>query len=367
MYCEKATVFIYLISAKVRGCDYLSKGGRGIMHLSGREARSRGISFIKPLSIFIGVFILSLFAVCRTATAENDLRNAAITKLQAVVVKSLPVESSIIRVGVLDFEGDDGTIRNAITSAITDKTSFKVIERADLDKILQEQGLQLKDIMDERTRIEPGRIKGVQGILFGKVLGMESGFMSYTIRVNLKLDDVEKGEIVFSKDISASAVSPVRQWLLFGVIGIVILLIIMRIFRKNRAALIKEDIVARIDLTKEIDKVISNVSGARSKLNEKGKSEEAIMVNNAEGDLLNLKQLIQTAPRGSVLKTDTKDYQKVLEFDQKIMDYFEDLKKSSDKIYDMAISGNNGNLEREIDSLKRDIKNSLNEFRNRGF
>jgi len=103
---------------------------------------------------------------------------------------------------------NNGTIRDAIISTISEKTSFKIIERTDLDQILKEQGLQLKDIMDEKTMIQHGKIKGVQGLLMGRVLGMESGFMSYTIQVHLKLDDVEKGEIVFAKDFNAYAVSP---------------------------------------------------------------------------------------------------------------------------------------------------------------
>jgi curli biogenesis system outer membrane secretion channel CsgG len=322
---------------------------------------------MKKIVSIVTILLLSMFFFCQHAIAAEDLKGAALKKLQNAIIKALPLESDISRIAVLDFEGDDGTIKNAITSAITEKTPFKVIERADLDKILEEQGLQLKDIMDEQTRITHGKIKGVQGLLMGKVLSMEEGFMSYTIKIHMKLDDVEKGEIVVSKDFSVSAVSLVRNWIIFGVIGIFILLLALILFKKSRATLIKEDLVARIDLAKEIDKVITNVSGARSKLNSKGKSEEATMVNNVEGDLLHIKQFVQTAPRGSVLKTDTIEYRKVLEFDQKIMDYFEDLKKSSDRLYDMAISGNTDNLGKEIDSLKRDMKNTLNEFRNRGF
>jgi hypothetical protein len=371
MYCEKATVFIYLISAKVRGCDYLTKGGRGIMHLPGREACRRGISFIKNISVFIGVVIFSLLAVCRTATAENDLKSAAIIKLQAAIVKSLPAESSIIRVGVLDFEGDDGTIRNAITSAITDKTSFKVIERADLDKILQEQGLQLKDIMDERTRIEPGKIKGVQGIFFGRVLGMESGFMSYTIRVNLKLDDVEKGEIVLSKVLDVSATSPVRQYLVYGVLAFIVLIVIVVFLNMRRAAVIgttiKEDVRARRDLVKEISRAVTNISEAKAKLMDKGRTDDAVFLKDAEKDMMLLKQHVENAVRGYAAMHKTKDFKQALELDTKIISSFEDLTKSADSICNTVISGNGGSLEKEVDLLKRDISNMINEFKGRGF
>jgi curli biogenesis system outer membrane secretion channel CsgG len=313
------------------------------------------------------IFLAFIFLCTQNVSAVNDLKAGALQKLQREVIKALPVETDIVRIAVLDFEGDNGTVKDAITSAITEKTTFKVIEREDLDKILKEQGLQLKDIMDEKTRIQLGKIKGVQGLLMGKVLNMDKGFMTYNIKVHLKLDDVEKGEIVVSKDFSVSAVSPARQWLIFGVIGIIVIMLAISMVTKRRTTVIKEDLVARIDISKEIDKAVTNISGARSKMNSKGKTDEAIMLNNVEGDLLNIKQLVQTASRGSAYKTNTKDYENVLKFDQNIMSSFESLRKSSDRIYEIAISGNTGNFEKEIDILKRDIKNTLNEFRDRGF
>lgn len=159
------------------------------------------------LVLLIPSVVLTLFFV-NTALASDSLKSKAVQKLQKAVIEALPDESGINRIAVFDMEGDDGTIKNAITSAITGKSTLKVIERADLDKILAEQGLQLKDIMDERSRIRHGRIKGVQGLLMGKAPSMEKGFLSYTIKVHLKLDDVEKGEIVFSKDFNITIVSP---------------------------------------------------------------------------------------------------------------------------------------------------------------
>jgi hypothetical protein len=313
------------------------------------------------------LILVSFLFFIQDVSADNDLKSVAIKKLQASVVNALPTESSIIRVAILDLEGDNGSIRNAITSAITEKTTFKVIERSDLDKILEEQGLQLKDIIDEKTSITHGRIKGVQGLIMGKVVSMEEGFMSYTIKMNLKLDDVEKGEIVLSREIEVTAESTLRNWIIYGGLGFLIVLIAFVIFRKSRPQLIREDLIARIDMTKEIDKAVTNISGARSKLNSIGKTEEAIKLNNVEGDLLQIKQLVQTAYRGSALKTRIKDYKKVLVFDEKIITSFEALSNASDRMYAMVTSENSSNLEKEIDIMKKDISNLLNEFRNRGF
>lgn len=320
-------------------------------------------------AFFIAVLSICLFSL--NAYAEDDLKLAAIKKLQNAVVKALPDESDIARIAILDFEGDDGTIKNAITSVITEKTTFKVIERADLDKILEEQGLQLKDIMDEQTRITHGRIKGVQGLLMGKVLSMKEGFMSYDIKVHLKLDDVEKGEIVVSKDFSASAVSPVRNWIFIGAIGMIVILIVITMLKKRRAAVIdttiKEDVTVRVDLTKELGKALTNLSEAKAKLMDKGKSDEAILLKDAERELQLLKEHVDNAARGSADMHKAKVFKEVLDFDTRIKSSFEELTKSADRIYDIVLSGNTENLEKEVAVLKRDIKNTMSDFKNRGF
>lgn len=322
--------------------------------------------------ILLALFVLFalVFLSLQQASAADDLKSAAIKKLQNSVVKALPTETDIVRVAVLDFEGDDWTIKNAITSAITEKTTFKVIERADLDKILNEQGLQLKDIMDEKTRIAHGKIKGVQGILLGKVLSMEKGFMSYAIKIHLKLDDVEKGEILVSKDFSASAVSPLRNWLIIGIIGIFVILVAVTLLKKRRAAVIettiKQDVKARVDLTKELGKAITNISEAKAKLMDRGKTDEAIKLKDAERDLQLLREHIANAARGSAEMHSAKEFKQVLEFDEKSIGSFEDLTKSAGRLYNMVISGDTGNFEKEIDTFKRDIKNAMSEFKNRG-
>ena len=283
----------------------------------------------------------------------------------------MPTETQIVRIAILDFEGDDGTIQNAITSAITEKTNFKVIERKDLDKILEEQGLQLKDIMDEKTRIQHGKIKGVQGLLFGKVLGMEKGFLSYTVKVHLKLDDVEKGEILFSKDFNIKVVSPVRNWIIYGVIGVIILVFIVVALTKRRATVIKarvkEDVTARVDITKEIARALTNTSNAKTKLMAKGKTDEAVLLKDAERDLQLLKEQVDNAARGSADMRKAGEFKQVLNFDKAMMDSFENLTKSADKLYNKVLQGDLINFEKETDSLKRDIKNTMNEFSHRKF
>ena len=326
---------------------------------------------MKKFSLVLTILICSIFLISAYAFAEADLKPAAIKKLQQSVIKALPTETQIVRIAILDFEGDDGTIQNAITSAITEKTNFKVIERKDLDKILEEQGIQLKDIMDEKTRIQHGKIKGVQGLLFGKVLGMEKGFLSYTVKVHLKLDDVEKGEILFSKDFNIKVVSPVRNWIIYGVVGIIILIIVIIALTKRRATVIetriKEDVTARVDITKEISRALTNISNAKTKLMGKGKTDEAVLLKDAERDLQLLKEQVDNAARGSADIRKAGEFKQVLNFDKNITDSFENLTKLADRLYNKVLQGDLVNFDKEADSLKRDIKNTMNEFSHRKF
>jgi len=323
--------------------------------------------------IFLRLFVMAasiLFSFTGAYGAEN-LRPVALQKLQNAVVKALPVETDIVRIAVLDFEGDDGTVKGAVTSAITEKTTFRVIEREDLDKILDEQGLQLKDIMDEKTRIEHGRIKGVQGLLMGRMLGEEKGFLSYTIRVYLKLDDVEKGEIIFARDFIVTGVSPWRERVIIGGLVCLVLIFFLISLAKSRASVkvarIQQDVSTRVDLSKEIGKALTNLSGIKTKLMDKGKTDEAVALKDAERDLGLLKDLVESAARGSADKRSKKEFKELIKFDEKMMNYIQDLTKSTEKMGNRVMSDDADNLGKEIEFLNRDIKNVTNEFKGRKF
>jgi hypothetical protein len=310
------------------------------------------------------------FGFLGTASAGEDLKPAAIRDLQGAVVKALPTEGHILRIAVLDFDGDDGTIKNAVISAIAEKTTYKIIERADLDQILKEQGLQLKDIMDEKTRIPHGRIKGVQGLIMGKVHGMESGFMSYTIKLHLKLDDVEKGEILFSRDFTVMAVSPLRKWLIIAGVAVMVALFLLPIIMRRRVEVkervIKEDAAARTDLAKDISKAMASLSEARARLMDKGNTDGAVLVKDAERELLLLREQVENAMRGDTEMRSKKELQEVLDFDRKMEKTFENLAATADRFYQQVLSGSTGNtLGQQADTLKKEIKNAANDFKGR--
>lgn len=87
-----------------------------------------------------------------------------------------PAEAAL-RVAVAGFPNNspDPTISEIITSRIvnlllTRGSGVQVIEREDLRRIIEEQRLNLTDLIDPDTSIGPGRIRGVDTIVMGKVL-----------------------------------------------------------------------------------------------------------------------------------------------------------------------------------------------------
>jgi len=99
------------------------------------------------------------------------------------------------RVAVMDIRGNLKEemlilITNAIIDGIVSTGKFDVIDRTNRDKILKEQGFQHTPVVDESTRVEVGKILGVQKIITGDV-----SFIEGTYFLSIQLLDVETGRI----------------------------------------------------------------------------------------------------------------------------------------------------------------------------
>jgi len=334
----------------------------------------------RVLAFVITLTLLIVFAVS-TASASDELKAKAVRKLQKAVVAALSDESGIKRIAVLDIKGDDGTVKRAIISAITAENTLEVVERTDIDKILSEQGFQLKDIIDERTRVKPGKIRPVHGLLVGEGLVLRNTSMSSAVRVHLKLLGVESGEIVFAKDFNSTVSSPWKGISIgFGIAVLVVIIFSISVSSRRRSKIsekLRLDIAAKdgirkdgVDvrggISREVDKSLTNLSGARSKLSDNGNSDGAVIIGSAVKELQLLKEYINNATGGSIDMRSKKEFEDMIAADKCTQDSVRAMTISTDKIHELIISGNISGLENEIDILKRDIKNTMNEFKNRG-
>jgi hypothetical protein len=308
---------------------------------------------------FLAAAVLILIA-CSPGLAEENLQSQALMTFRESVVKALPPDKSMARIAVLDFKGDDSMVKNAVISAINEKTPHRVIERIDFDKILAEQGLQLKDIMDEKTRTRHGRLKGVQGLLMGDVYSSKSGFMAYHIKANVRLLDVEKGEVAMSREFDVSAVSPMRYYLVMAVPALILLLLLVflasRLVKRRRRRVAEKFVekkgVDRREMTDGIDRIIGHVSEAKSRLVDKGKIEDAAELKNIERNLKEMRRSMEGSADGSVLSNDGRVIHHRLHLDREVFWKLEDMERLSGKISNTASSGVPGDVGKDIGILR---------------
>ena len=93
-----------------------------------------------------------------------------------------------------NFAENAGTFTEKMVTQLVNLRRFKVIERAALDKVLQEQQLQLSGVVEEATAINVGRIAGADAIALCNVSETAGGG-----KVNVRVIDTETGETIVAR------------------------------------------------------------------------------------------------------------------------------------------------------------------------
>jgi len=133
-------------------------------------------------------------------------KKAAPVPLKDAATQEAPVPSeepvvekppSLPTVAVLDYE--TGThenkdlgqqIADLLTVRLSVEDSFELVERAKLDKILQEQKLKLTGLADQEKAVQVGKLLGAQIMIIGKTFTMDKHLIFVT-----KLVGVETGRV----------------------------------------------------------------------------------------------------------------------------------------------------------------------------
>jgi curli biogenesis system outer membrane secretion channel CsgG len=159
--------------------------------------------------IFLIVLCLSLLAAAQVFAAEKP------------------------RIGVLRFTNHthagwwgytSGTeLQDMLIAELASTKAFRVLERQELDKVLSEQKLSESGLVEESTRLKPGRIKVAQYLVASTVSafqedtsGSDSGISIYGFHVggakktaymavDLKVIDTQTGEIVNNRTVEATS------------------------------------------------------------------------------------------------------------------------------------------------------------------
>lgn len=117
----------------------------------------------------------------------------------------------IQRLAVLDLtyepQPDTGrNIANMIVAELDQTGTFVVMERSAVARVLQEQKFSTTSMVDAATASSIGKLLGVDGVVVGEVVTFTSGRKAIgkeaSVRVNIRLVDVESGRVVTSDSIS---------------------------------------------------------------------------------------------------------------------------------------------------------------------
>ena len=142
----------------------------------------------KPLSdlkIFILIFLLFFF--------QTILYAQNISNTKKIAVSDLSVTSGISEVQA----GEISTIlRGELSSVLSDIAGYSVVEREQMEKLFEEQKLQLSGLIDEAEAVEIGKILSVQQLVVGSV-----GVLFDKIVVTIRLVNVETGEVEMASTI----------------------------------------------------------------------------------------------------------------------------------------------------------------------
>ncbi|MCQ2592968.1 MAG: CsgG/HfaB family protein [Treponema sp.] len=125
------------------------------------------------------------------ATVVDELEEVAAALMKKIESKR---KSSCAFVA-LSSDNDDKITENYITDALTEAVFYfdkvRIVERSNLQKILEEQKFQSSGLVDENSAKEIGKIAGVDYVCYGTL--KRSGDM---FSVNSRIVDVQSGEVI---------------------------------------------------------------------------------------------------------------------------------------------------------------------------
>lgn len=116
-----------------------------------------------------------------------------------LLVSSAVISSEKINIAVNELSGqginesDAVVISDRLRSELTSTESFRVMERAQMENILKEQGFQQTGCTDNSCAVEMGQLLGVEHMVFGNI-----GKLGSLFTINLRLVNVATGELLYT-------------------------------------------------------------------------------------------------------------------------------------------------------------------------
>ncbi|MBN1384617.1 MAG: hypothetical protein JW983_07055 [Elusimicrobia bacterium] len=175
-----------------------------------RNRRGNGKWKVGLLTLLLS-YSLTLFTSCAPSTRVKKKQAVTIDKPKEVIV---PPKKKI---SVIDFENKTAYGQRRLGTAASDilmtelgkSGKFILIERAKLNKVLEEQKLQTTGLIDSHTVSKAGKILGLDAVVVGAVsqFGIKKGGSNYLLTqsksqvaectVDIRVIEVETGKILY--------------------------------------------------------------------------------------------------------------------------------------------------------------------------
>jgi curli biogenesis system outer membrane secretion channel CsgG len=138
-----------------------------------------------------------------------------------VYVKNEHKLSKVKKIAVLPFLCNKQEIGLNIASSLSSNlvvSKYIVIERTQLNRILQEQGLTLTGVVEDYN-VAIGKIKGIDALIVGNATVSQGwagtafgGYIDYVSNCNARLIDLETGEVLLATTFTSESASTYERY-----------------------------------------------------------------------------------------------------------------------------------------------------------
>lgn len=347
------------------------------------------IHSFKQVCLVVLMLTIAVSAVF-AQTIPSGAINRHMDKIKAELT-NLEVEGDSNKIGVIAIVGDtDGTVLDKLEIVFRKSGKFQIIARDQLQTLINEIEFQEGAEIDGKTAKEL-KLKGVDYLVTGSVTTSAEGAGTKVV-LTIKMTNCSTGnrrfgyneDIIVSLDDSLGRYTQTMGPATIIIIGFVLLLIIILIFRFFRGAkvvaagtifsTVKDYLLSdkkiRESTALELKQIKSKVKDIAVKAEESDKGNLASVANLVAGEIDMLAQRVNGAPFGQDIKTarsiprDVGDRLKAA--DLAFTDRVNDLRSHASRACDLACEKRFDGLDSDLTKLKTETAALLEKFEERG-
>lgn len=328
----------------------------------------------RELILLFGIVLWLGMAVNIQANPLDDMirenRDYAIDDVTSQIVAQLPDDVHLRLLAIGPVQGKDGAVFvDKLTEKIKGKTQFSLIERHDLNKLLEEQGIQLNPLSDDRSTAEPGKIMGVEGLIMTKIVVDSANPLFAIMDVFVKMDNVETGDIVFAKKFKSRHYS-MKTVQIIGVAALFLLVIIfIFVVKKNNKTrtekFVEKDDTAVISVASTLKKAINSIELAHDRLVADKQMDQALILQRQKQEIKHLILLVEQNPGKRPDDMTPMGEKTVRTQTHSMLGLSGNVLAEAEEIFNAANQKNYTRIETLAGRLQAETKNCMNRFQDR--